>query len=274
MAIKPVNTKGKNMSSAFIQTEQYLKELKLQGLQKNLNIRVKQAQDESLAYEEFLNIILFDEILHKNNVKIERLIKAANFKKPASMENIDFITPRGLDKKQIREFALSSFIGNNLIITGATGAGKTYIASAVGHSACLNGFSVMFFKMNLLLEKLAIARLQNSYLNLIKKLAATHVLIIDDFGIKPMTSTQFQDFYDIIDERDDCRSTIVTTQVPVENWNEIISDQVVCEAITDRIASRAIKININVNNQETYREKMYREKNNEVKNRQKTKNTL
>ena len=107
-----------------------------------------------------------------------------------------------------------------------------------------HGFSTKFFRINSLVEHLAIARTKGTYLNFIRKLKAFDLLIIDDFGIKPLQPQQFQDIYDIIDERGDRKSMIVTTQIPPENWSEIIPDPVICEAITDRIVSCAYKLNM------------------------------
>ncbi|MFP5519677.1 MAG: ATP-binding protein, partial [Bdellovibrionia bacterium] len=134
--------------------------------------------------------------------------------------------------------------GTNVLIFGATGVGKTFLATAIGNHVCRCGRTVMFMKMNLLLEKLALARAEGSYLNLLKRISATDLLIVDDFGIKALTEQQFQDFYDVLGERESGKSTIVTTQLPAENWNEVIQDALVCEAISDRLTAQAIKLNV------------------------------
>jgi DNA replication protein DnaC len=222
--------------------EQYLTDLRLHGLQEGLSPRLKEAQSAELPYEDFLNLCLFDETQFRKNARIERLLRAAAFRAHVSLEGLDTTTSRGLDKKMIHELASTRFIdnGSNLLIMGPTGVGKTFLACAIGNAACRAGRSTLFFRMNNLAEKLLLSRAQNNYLLLLKKLAAVELLILDDFGIKPFTPQQFQDLYDVLDERTENKSTILTTQLPVENWSEVIADPVVCEAITDRIVPRAI----------------------------------
>ena len=159
-------------------------------------------------------------------------------------ESIDLSTARGLDKRTISDLATMRFVreGFKVIIMGPTGVGKTFLASALGHSACRNNVVTLFFRMNHLLEQLAWYRAKGGYLNLLKRLVGCELLILDDFGIKPLLAQQYQDFYDILDERGEGKPLVMTSQLPVENWKEVIADPVSCEAISDRIASGAIKI--------------------------------
>lgn len=228
------------------QVNQYLTQLKLAGLQSTLGQRIREATDAGLGYEEFLNLCLFDEDQHRRNEKIRRLIRAAEFKCSASLEGIDFATSRNVDKKQVNDLATGRYIdsGVNILILGPTGVGKSFLASALGNAACRSGRSVIFCRMNTLAEKLTIARAQGSYLAYLKKLSKADLLILDDFGIKPLSPQQFQDLYDILDERFESKSTIITSQLPVPNWSEVIPDAVTLEAITDRIVSKSIKIDM------------------------------
>ena len=225
-------------------TDQYLIELSLRGIREGLARRIKEALDANLDYESFLNLILFDESQCRKNLRQQRLIKAAGFRSQASLEGITYAKVRNFDKKIIQEIASIRFLddGINIIIHGATGVGKSYLATAIGNHVCRNGRSTLFWKMNLLLEKVALARVEGTYLNLLKRIHSADLLIIDDFGIKPLAEQQFQDFYDILDERDNGKATILTTQLPPENWNEVIADPLVCEAISDRITARSMKI--------------------------------
>ena len=227
-------------------TQQHLDTLKLNGIKLNLSERLKQAREEQFSFEQFLNLTLEDEVRYRSNSRIARLIKNAGFRGAASCEGIECSSQRNLDKKTVLELSHCRFVreGSNLLISGATGVGKTHVATALGNAACRNNFSVVFLRMNTLLEKLLIARAQGGYLNFLKKLTLADVLILDDFGIKPLGSQQYQDLYDILDERSEGRSTIITTQLPPENWGEIIGDPVTCEAITDRFISRAILISL------------------------------
>lgn len=231
---------------AINQTDQYLMELSLKGVRENLSRRLKEALDNNLDYEGFMNLILFDEVQYRQNARRARLLKAAGFRTQASLEGVTYEKVRNFDKKQIQEIAKLRFIddGTNILIFGATGVGKTYLATAIGNHVCRCGRSVMFVKMNLLLEKLALARAEGTYLNLLKKISVTDLLIVDDFGIKALTEQQFQDFYDVLGERESGKSTILTTQLPAENWNEVIQDPLVCEAISDRLTAQAIKLTV------------------------------
>jgi DNA replication protein DnaC len=215
-------------------------------MRENFSRRIKEGLDANLCYEDFINLILSDELEFRKNLRQKRLVRAANFRSSASLEGITYEKSRNIDKKIIQELSQLRFIdeGINAIFYGATGVGKTYVATALGHHACRSSRSVMFFKMNLLIEKMALTRAEGTYLNFLKRVRAVDLLIVDDFGIKNLTMAQAQDFYDVLDERDNERATIVTTQLPSENWNEVIEDPLVCEAISDRLTARAIKIEI------------------------------
>ncbi|MBK8202521.1 MAG: ATP-binding protein [Bdellovibrionales bacterium] len=193
-----------------------------------------------------MNLILFDEVQYRQNARRTRLLKAAGFRTQACLEGITYEKVRNFDKRLIQEIANLRFLdeGINVLMFGATGVGKTYLATAIGNHVCRCGRSVIFMKMNFLVEKLALARAEGTYLNLLKKIHLTDLLIVDDFGIKSLTEQQYQDFYDVLGERECGKSTILTTQLPAENWNEIIPDLLVCEAISDRLTAQAIKLNV------------------------------
>lgn len=221
-----------------------LLELKLTGMRGTHLARAKQARERNLTCEDFFALLLQDELEYRRGARIERLLRRAAFRRTAALEELDLQQDRGLDKRQIKDLATCRFLddGINIVILGPTGVGKTHLATAIGNAACRHGHSTLFFRMNTLIEQFVLAREKGTYLNLIKRLAACDLLIIDDLGIKPLDPRQFQDLYDVIDERGDDKSTIVTTQLPIENWGEVIADPVSCEAISDRLSSVAIKI--------------------------------
>jgi len=221
-----------------------LYQLRLNGIRESLGVRTKQALDQDISYEGYLNLLLHDESAHRKSLRVKSLIKRAAFKQNANLEAIDFSVSRGLDKKQIADLGTLRFLHDsiNLIISGPTGVGKSFLATALGNHACRHGMSVAFFRLNALIEKFTLERAKGTYLNMLKRLAAFDLLILDDFGIKPLESRQYQDLFDLVDERGDGKSIIVTTQVPTENWSEIIDDPVICEAITDRMVSRSIRL--------------------------------
>jgi DNA replication protein DnaC len=224
------------------QVESQMITLKLHGMRESYGRRCKQAGDEGLAHEDCVGMLVQDEVEHRKNTRIQRLLKNAAFRQPASVEGVDFATPRGLDKKQIAGLAGGRFIrdGLNIVILGPTGVGKSFLASAIGNAACRSGYSTLFYRMNALIEQMALARAKGTYLNLLRRLSSSDLLILDDFGIKPLSPQQYQDLYDALDERGETKSTIITSQLPIANWNEVIADPVTCEAVTDRIASRAV----------------------------------
>lgn len=219
-------------------------ELRLTGMRETYGVRSKQAREQNLTCEDSFSVLMQDEIEFRKGAKIKRLLKTAALRCPSSLEDIDTKIERGLDKKQLRDLATCRFVddGLNILILGPTGVGKTHTASAIGNAACRQGFSTLFYRMNTLIEQLMLARAKGTYLNLLKRIAACDLLILDDFGIKPLEPQHYQDLYDVIDERGEDKSTIVTSQLPVENWNEVIPDPVTCEAITDRLSSVAIRM--------------------------------
>lgn len=221
-----------------------LLQLKLHGMKENLTGRMKQALDEKLGPEDLLNLLLHDEAEYRKNARIARLLRAACFRTPGSLEAYDWSNPRGLDKKVIADLATCRYVhdGHAVIIMGPTGVGKSFVATALGNAACRHGYSTFFYRMNTLIEQLGLARAKGTYLNLVRKLGGCDLLVLDDLGIKPLSPQQYQDLYDILDERSEGRATIVTSQLPIANWSEVIGDPVTCEAITDRLAARAVKI--------------------------------
>jgi len=234
------------MGQALNLTDQYLTELSLKGVRESISQRLKEALDADLGYEDLLNLILFDEVQYRKNQRRQRLLKSAGFKSQACLEGVTYEKVRNFDKKMIQEIASLRFIdeGQNIVIFGATGVGKTYLATALGNHTCRSGKSVLFYKVNILFEKIALARAEGTYLHLLKKIHAADLVIIDDFGLRPLADQQFQDLYDALGERENEKSIILTTQLPSENWNEVISDPLVCEAISDRLTARSIKLNV------------------------------
>ena len=226
------------------QTEELLSTLKMRGARECLTQRLKEAEEGELGYEGFLNTLLEDEKLFRESERIVRLIKKATLQQMVSLEAFETKPSRGVDRKTLNDLSSMRFInsGQNIVISGPTGVGKSYLACALGNSACRSGISVQYFRLNNLIEKFALERAKGTYLNFIKRVSSASVLILDDFGIKHLESNQYQDLYDVIDEHGSERSIIITTQLPIKNWSEVIEDPVVCEAITDRVTSNAVQL--------------------------------
>jgi len=226
------------------QTEELLVSLKMRGALESVTSRLKEAEEGELGYEDFLNVLLEDEKLHRENGRIVRLIRKAALQQMVSLEAFETKPSRGVDKKTLNDLSSMRFIssGQNIVISGPTGVGKSYLACALGNSACRSGISVQYFRLNNLIEKFALERAKGTYLNFVKRVSSASVLILDDFGIKPLEPHQYQDLYDVIDEHGAEGSIIITTQLPVKNWSEVIEDPVTCEAITDRVTSNAVQL--------------------------------
>jgi DNA replication protein DnaC len=221
-----------------------LVELKLHGMRTTLDTRLKRAKKDGLCHEDFFGLLIQDELDERRSTKIKRFVKRAAFRQPAVLEQFDNTIDRGVDKRTLNELTSCRFIDDaiNLILMGQTGVDKTCLATAIGNTACRLGYSTLFYRMNALIEQLTLARAKGTYLNLLKRPSSCDLLILDDFGIKPLEPQHYQDLYDVIDERGEEKVLILTSHIPPEAWNDVISDPVSCEAITDRISTAAIKI--------------------------------
>ena len=219
-------------------TSNQLHELKLWGMSKTLPIRLQEGQQEKWSYSEFLNGLLLDEIRYRDQKSSEGRLRKAKFRSHADFDHFDYATRRSLSKTQIKELQELTFLKShqNLLLLGPTGVGKTFVATAIGHRACMERYSVLFEGMNCLIETIRLHRMAGTFLRYRKRLIEVDLLIIDDLGIKPLDGVMVQDLYDLLEERYLKKSTIITTQLPVANWKEVIPDPIVFEAIVDRVA--------------------------------------
>lgn len=219
-------------------TNNQLNQLRLFGIAKTLPQRLQEGLQEKWSYTEFLNGLLTDELRYREQKSSEARLRRAKFRSQADFDHFDFTIKRSLSKTQIKEFRSLGFLKNrqNLLLLGPTGVGKTFIATAIGHQACYEGYTVLFEGMNHLIETIKLNRIAGTFLRLRKKLIEADLLVIDDLGIRPLTGEITQDLYDILEERYMKKSTLITSQLPIANWKEVITDEVVFEAIVDRVA--------------------------------------
>ena len=220
--------------------------MKLNGMADAFKEQLAQPDLNDLSFEERFALLVDRHWIWKENRRMNRLLKNAKLKDNACLEDIDFKTPRGLDKSVILRLAGSDWIksAQNIIITGPTGVGKTYLACALANSACRNSLAAMYKRAPRLYQEIAIAGADGSYPKLMNKLAKVKVLVIDDFCITPMADAERRDLLEVIEDRQGISSMVVATQVPVENWFELIGDPTVADAILDRLIHNAHKINL------------------------------
>ena len=224
-----------------------LRLLKLTGMAHALEQQWSTPQTyDDLDFTERMGLLLDQETTSRTNKRLQRLIKTAGFKELATVEAIDYAHPRGLKKTQMASLLNPDWIvrHQNLVITGPTGCGKTYLACAIGNQACHHDYSVRYYRATRLFERLTISHADGSYLKLINLIAKTHVLIIDDWGLETLTQSQRNDFLEIMEDRHGSATTIVTSQLPLTKWHGSIGDPTLADAILDRLIHNAHKIKL------------------------------
>ncbi|HHR4052890.1 TPA: IS21-like element helper ATPase IstB [Salmonella enterica] len=202
-----------------------------------------QTYDE-LSFEERLTQLVDDELLNRENGRVARLRKTANLKYAAAPEGLHYPVSRGLKAEQMRELLNGHYIAHkkNLLITGPTGCGKSWIANALGEQACRQKHSGQYWRTGRLLELLAQGRLDGSWLKHLKQLQKTQVLILDDLGLEPLTNAQCNDLLEIIEDRYGQSSTIVVSQFPVDKWYGLMENPTTADAILDRLVHNAHRL--------------------------------
>jgi len=221
-------------------------EMKLFGMAQALEELMATPQAAGLSFEERLAIVVDREADLRANRQLTRLLNKAKLKQQACVEDIDFRQPRGLDRSAFFSLAECRWIKehHNLIITGPTGVGKTYIACALANKACRLGYSAQYWRTSRLLQTISAARADGSYSTLIKKLQKTDVLLLDDWGLSPLQVEEARDLLDIIEDRNQTRSTMITSQLPISQWHNILTDPTLADAILDRLVHNAYKIDL------------------------------
>lgn len=227
------------------QTKSQMNELKLNGALQTIDQRLHDAAAHGWGHLELLSSLMTDEKLHRDTHRISRRIKAASFRTTATMERIDLTAKRTLTKTLVRDLMSLSFLKTprNVLITGPTGIGKTYLATAIGEYACRSGFSCTFVGVHVLMEKLMMTRADGTYLKYRDRLIKTDLLIIDDVGLKKLPQEIAIDLHDLLEERQ-TKSTLITTQLPLKNWREIIEDPLALDSIVDKLANGTLHIKI------------------------------
>lgn len=229
------------------QTLQQLRTLKLIGMADALEQQQTQpATHEELCFEERLSLLVDRESTHRHNNKITRLLKMAKLKLQANPEDVDYSHPRGLIKSQFAHLLNGQWLQqhHNILLTGPTGCGKTYLACVLATQACRQGYSVRYFRTSRLLEELSIAHGDGRFSKLIQQLAKTDVLLLDDWGLEKLSQGQRNDLLEIMEDRHGLKSTLMTSQLPISQWHQSIGDATLADAILDRLLHNAHKLTL------------------------------
>ena len=228
------------------QTIEKLRTLKMTGMLEALMQQQEQPQTHDLSFEERLALLVEREVLHRENRRLERLLKAAKLRVQSCVEDIDYRHSRGLEKARMASLASCDWIrqSHNLCITGPTGCGKTWLACSLGNQACRQGLSARYLRLPTLFEQLRIAHGDGSYPRLMNQLLKMDLLILDDWGIQKITAAQRQDLMEVIEDRHGRRSTLITSQLPTEHWHDYIGEATLADAILDRLLHGSHRLNL------------------------------
>jgi DNA replication protein DnaC len=228
------------------QTIEKLHDLGLKTMAEALVNQMDRGEASSLTFDERLGLIVDREWIHRQNARIDRRVKAAHLKIQPSAEDIDYRHPRGLDRGVMQDLVSCRWIRakGNLILCGPTGLGKTWIANALAHKACQEGFTAYYARVPRLVNELAIARTDGTYLKVLGRLAKFDLLILDDWALSPLEGEAMHSILEVIDDRAGFRSTVLTSQLPVGKWHGMVGDPSVADALLDRVLGAAIQINL------------------------------
>lgn len=223
-----------------------LKKLRLLGMARAYETSLENDKTLALSADELVGMLIEAEWDDRLNRNIERRLRYARFRYQSCMENIDYQSERNLDRNQLMRLAECNFIRKheNIIITGSTGIGKSYLATAIGHQACTIGFKVYYANLGKLFSRLKMGRADGSYLKEISRIERQDLLIIDDFGLLPIDQQNRSALMEIVEDRHKKASMIITSQLPVNCWHEVIGEKTIADAILDRIVHDAHRVEL------------------------------
>ena len=223
-----------------------MRQLRLYGMYDAFKTNLESSVKESLTADQFIALLVASEWDDRRNRYVERAIRGAGFRYKASLEQVDYGIDRGLDKNEVHRLAGLDFVKEHkdLFITGSTGTGKSYLATALGYQACQNGYKVLYVNTAKLMGQLKLAKAKGTILAELKKIERADLLILDDFGLQPFDAQSRASLLDIIEDRHQKRSTVVTSQIPVKEWYDIIGEKTIADAILDRIVHHSLRVEL------------------------------
>ena len=228
------------------QTITKLNQMRLLGIARAYELLLTTRNSESMTNDEMLNYLIDSEWEDRENRKLKRLITNAKFRYQAEVEEVSFDNDRNLDKNTFMRISTCEFIKKkeNIIITGATGVGKSHLASAIGNQACIKGYKTAYFNTAKLLSSLKMKRVDGTYIKEIERIEKQNLIIIDDFGIMQLDTQARLDLLEIIEDRYNRNSTIITSQIPIEKWHNAIDDSTIADAVLDRLVHNSHRIEL------------------------------
>jgi DNA replication protein DnaC len=227
-------------------TIEKMMQMKLNGMLKALEEQEGQSGYKEMSFTERLGFLIDNEHLERENKKLASRLKRAKLKQQACIEGIDFSPRRGIDKNAVLTFANCQWVKEhrNIIITGFTGVGKSYMSCALAHQACMRGHTSLYVRAPRLFSELEVAKADGRYDRVLKSYSKADILIIDDWGLTKLTAREERELLEVMEDRYELKSTIIASQVPVKNWHELIPNKTIADAILDRIVHNSYRIEI------------------------------
>ena len=247
------------------QTHQKLISLKLFGMAQAFQLYLDQGADNRLPFEERFGLMVDREFQERNQRKLQVKLGRARLREPACLEDVNYRHPRGLDKSVMQRLSTCQWIQRhqNILLTGPTGIGKTWLACALANQACREGYSAQYFRVPRMLHDLGMARADGSWSRVFKRLAKADVLLLDDWGVAPLTDPERRELLEIVEERHGRRATVITSQLPVEKWHGYIGEATLADSILDRLVHNAHRLKLKG---PSVREKLLEESEDETEN--------
>lgn len=228
------------------QTLERLHALRLPGMAAFFRSWLEQPKTDDVTVEAFVGLLADAEWVYRENKKLQARLKQAKLRQHACVEDVDYALQRGLTKSIMSELMTSRWVAErqNIIITGPTGLGKSYLACALGNKACRDGFSVIYRRTCRLFDELVQARADGSYASLMRRLAKANVLILDDYAVEPMGGRDRRELLEVLEDRYGVSSTIISTQLEPDQWHAAIGDETLADAICDRLIHNAHRLRL------------------------------